>query len=222
MLVIPAGFDQRVGEAEVDEVLDRLLAEIVVDAEDGLLGKVGVERAVQLLGRGEVAAERLLDDDAGVLDAARFRQPFDDGGEHAGRNDQVVQRPLGGAEGLAQLRKRRRVAVIAVDVIQQGAKLRVRRRVQAAVLFEAVLGPRFELIERPFGPTHADDRHVEMAAPDHRLQGRKDLLVRQVAGGAEEDERIRTGGSHQAPPFGSSSTVISHFGRLSPRFSGDL
>src|SRR5207244_10414195 len=87
------------------------------------------------------------------------------------------------------------------DVLQQGAELRVRRRIQATVLFEAVPGPCLELIEGPSGPSHADDGHVEMAAPDQRLQGREELLERQVAGSAEEDERIRTGGSHQAPLF---------------------
>ena len=43
----------------------------------------------------------------------------------------------------------------------------------------------------------ADHRHVEMAAPDHRLQRREDLLVGQVAGGAEEDQRVRARGGHR-------------------------
>ena len=44
--------DERFGEAEVDEVLDRLLAELVVDAEDILLGEEPMKRAVQFPGRG--------------------------------------------------------------------------------------------------------------------------------------------------------------------------
>jgi hypothetical protein len=35
-----------------------------------------------------------------------------------------------------------------------------------------------------------DDRDVEVAVLQHRLQRREDLLVGEVAGGAEEDERI--------------------------------
>ena len=178
------------------EVLDRLLAEIVVDAEDGLLGEVLMERAVQLLGRGEVAAEGLFHDDSGTLDAARLRQPLGHRGEQAGRDGQVVQRTLGTTERLAQLGERRGIAVIPVDVLQTRAQLRERRRVQPAVLLEAVLGPRHELIEIPMGPRHADDRHVETVTPDQRLEGREDLLVRQVAGGTEEDERIGTGSGH--------------------------
>ena len=47
-----------------------------------------------------------------------------------------------------------------------------------------------ELVERPAGLGDADDRHLEPAAPRQRLQRREDLLVREVAGGAEKDQRI--------------------------------
>jgi len=95
VLVIPAGLDQRVGKTEVDEILDRLLAQIVVDSEDRLLGKKMMKRAVQLTGRGEIAAKRLFHDDAGILGASRLRQPLGYGGELAGRDSQVVERSLG-------------------------------------------------------------------------------------------------------------------------------
>ena len=61
------------------------------------------------------------------------------------------------------------------------------------MLFEAVLGPRLELLEIPMRPGYADDGHVEVAAPDQRLEGREYLLVRQVAGSAEEDEGVGAG-----------------------------
>jgi hypothetical protein len=47
-----------------------------------------------------------------------------------------------------------------------------------------------QLIQGPAGLGDADDRHVKLAAADQRLERREDLLVRQVAGGAEEHERI--------------------------------
>lgn len=40
---------------------------------------------------------------------------------------------------------------------------------------------------------HADHGHVEVAALDHRLEGRKDLLAGEVAGGAEQHERVGPG-----------------------------
>jgi len=51
-----------VAEAEDGQVLHRLLAEVVVDAEDALLGEDGVQGLVEPLRRGEVVAEGLLDD----------------------------------------------------------------------------------------------------------------------------------------------------------------
>src|SRR5206468_10328429 len=38
---------------------------------------------------------------------------------------------------------------------------------------------------------HSDHRHVGPGAADERLEGGEDLLVGQVAGGAEEDQRVR-------------------------------
>ena len=47
---------------------------------------------------------------------------------------------------------------------------------------------------------HWDEiRHRQMPSPDERLQGRKDLFVRQVSGGPEEDQRVRCGQSHASP-----------------------
>src|SRR5690242_8622384 len=61
---IPDRFEKRVGEAGVEQILDRFLAEVVVDAEDGRFGEDGVQDLVEGLSRGEIASEGLLDDDA--------------------------------------------------------------------------------------------------------------------------------------------------------------
>ena len=39
VIAIPDRFEEGVGEPEIEQVLDRFLAEIMVDAEDGALGK---------------------------------------------------------------------------------------------------------------------------------------------------------------------------------------
>ena len=61
---VPDRFEDRVGKSQCQNVLHRLLAEVVVDAEHLAF----VEHAVQMLvegpGGGEVGAERLLHDDA--------------------------------------------------------------------------------------------------------------------------------------------------------------
>jgi hypothetical protein len=46
------------------------------------------------------------------------------------------------------------------------------------------------LVEIPAGLGHTDHRHVEAAAFQHRLQRVEDLLVGQVARGAEEDQGV--------------------------------
>ena len=64
VVAVPDRLVQLVGEAQRQDVLHRLLAEVVVDAEDRVGGERHLERLVQRPRRGEVAAERLLDDDA--------------------------------------------------------------------------------------------------------------------------------------------------------------
>ena len=62
---VPQRLEQRVGEAQREQVLDRLLAEIMVDPEGPLLGKGGGDRVVDLAAGLEVGAERLLERHAG-------------------------------------------------------------------------------------------------------------------------------------------------------------
>ncbi len=200
VVAVPAGLDQRIGEAEVDQVQHRFLAEVMIDAKDGRLGKEAMKRAIQFLGRGQIAAEGLFHHHPRILRAADLGQPFRDRGEHVGRNRQIVQRPFDVAQRLTQLRKSGRIAVVAVDVLQQRAELRVCRGVQAAVLGETLLDPRLELVEVPARFRHCDDRHVEMPVTEHRLQRGKDLLVGQIARGAEKDNGIRLRDVHGEPP----------------------
>ena len=60
---VPERLEDAVAEAEDQQVPDRLLAEVVVDAVDLRLAEDLADLAVELLRRVEVVAERLLDDD---------------------------------------------------------------------------------------------------------------------------------------------------------------
>ena len=156
-------------------------------------GNAEREDPVQLPRRGEVGAERLLDDDAGILRAAGRAELLDHPAEQDRWNREVVRRPLRGAELVPDRRERRAVAVVAVDVAQESAELVESGRVEPAVLLQAVLRPGLELVQVPARLRHADDRHVEVAALDHGLQRREDLLVGEVAGRPEEDKGVRPG-----------------------------
>ena len=67
VIAIPERLQEGVGEAEEEHVVDRPLAEVVIDAEDRRLVEGAEQDAVELLRRGEVVAEGLLDDDAGAV-----------------------------------------------------------------------------------------------------------------------------------------------------------
>jgi hypothetical protein len=59
---VPDRLEHRVGEAQRQDVLHGLLAEVVIDAEHVLRGEHVVDQVVELLGRLHVLAERLLHD----------------------------------------------------------------------------------------------------------------------------------------------------------------
>jgi hypothetical protein len=122
----------------------------MIDAEDAVFGKELVQHCIQLAGRLQIAAERLLDDHPRIVGAIRGMQLLDDGGEHAGRNRQVVRRPAGMIQLRTQPHEGGRVAVIAIDVAQvldQGGKRRLIEPVRT--LDETGLGPLDQLIAIP-------------------------------------------------------------------------
>ena len=63
-IAVPQRFEDRVGEAEREEVLDRVLPEVVIDAACLRLVEVLVNQLVELPRGPEIAAEWLLDNDA--------------------------------------------------------------------------------------------------------------------------------------------------------------
>src|SRR5581483_2842105 len=201
VVAVPDRLEERVREAEDEKVLHRLLPEVVIDAEDLRLAEHLVQGRIERPRRREVAAERLLDDDARASGAARAPEPADDRREQARRDGEVVQRMLRAAELPAEPLHRVGVAVLAAHVAQALAQVRERRRVEPPVPLDALPGARPELLERPLRPRHADDGHVETAAPGHGLEGREDLLVDEVAARPEDDERVRAGRRHEPAPF---------------------
>ena len=115
-------------------------------------------------------SKRLLDDDARSLGTARLGKLFHDCPKQQGRDGEVVRRPLGGAEFLADGLERRRVLVIAVHITQQAGQLVEGGGIESPVVLQTVARPRPELVELPASLGYADDRHGEVAALQHRLQ----------------------------------------------------
>src|SRR5947208_16037742 len=201
VVAVPDRLEERVREAEDEEVLHRLLPEVVVDAEDARLVEDFVQRLVEGLRRGEIPPEGLFDDDARVAGAARSPEPPDHGLEQARRDGEVVERAFRAAERSAQRLERGRIAVVAAHVAKPFAKPRECRLVEPSVPLDALPGARPELLERPVRPRDADDGDVEMPAPGHGVEGRKDLLVGEVAARPEDDEPVGAWRAHLPGPF---------------------
>ena len=72
---IPDGIEELIGEAQRKNVLDRLLAQVVIDAEDGVLREDPVHHRVEFLGALQIMTEGLLDDHAPPLLGVALGQP---------------------------------------------------------------------------------------------------------------------------------------------------
>ena len=101
-----------------------------------------------------------------------------------------MQRTLLAFECLAQAVEGGGIVVIAVDVLQVGAQALEHGRIQAAVVFEAVAHAFAQRVDVARATGHADDRQFDLVVAEERLQGGEDLLVGEVAGGAEKHERV--------------------------------
>src|SRR5690606_21562928 len=63
-VAVPDRLEQAIGEAERHDRLHRILAEKMIDAEDLVLVEGAPDLPVERLGRGQIVAERLFDNDA--------------------------------------------------------------------------------------------------------------------------------------------------------------
>ncbi|OIQ67084.1 hypothetical protein GALL_513420 [mine drainage metagenome] len=117
VVAIPDRFEKGVGEAEVQEVHDCLLAQKVVDAEDRVIGKSLQCDPVELSRGGQIAAERLFDDDPPAIGQAGGLEPTNDRGEQGGWDSQVELRALRAAQGNSQRIEGGRILVVTADVL---------------------------------------------------------------------------------------------------------
>ena len=104
---VPQGLEHNIGKAKRQQVLHRLLAEIVIDAEDAIFGEGARNGVVDMAAGGKICAQRLFKADArrGPGEAARH-QPGDGRLEQAGRGGEKNRQPLfGGANLLRQRAK---------------------------------------------------------------------------------------------------------------------
>ena len=73
---IPDRLKQRIGETEHEDVLHRLLAEIMVDAINLLFAEMVAEGLIQLPRRGQIAAKRFFDHQSSPTGWRHVVQPY--------------------------------------------------------------------------------------------------------------------------------------------------
>ena len=191
VVAVPNRFEKGIGEAKIQDVLHRFLAQIMVDPKNEGFRKYFMQSAVQRLRGREIAPERFFDDDPRLLGAAGFGETLHDRAEHARRNRQVVNRPGCGAQSLFQPGEGRRIGVVAAHIAQLRRQLLEATGFEvAAALLDALAGALFQLVQGPARARHADNGNVEAVAVNHGIERRKDFLVCQIAGGAEKNEGV--------------------------------
>src|SRR5690242_8548549 len=89
MMAIPERFQERIGEAEEEQVVHRQLAQVMVDAEDRLLVEGAEQRAVERLCREEIVTEWFFNDDASAVRTSSFAQLFHHHPEQPRRDGEI-------------------------------------------------------------------------------------------------------------------------------------
>jgi hypothetical protein len=204
---VPDRLDDRVGESERQDVLNGVLSEVVIDSVNLLLVQDTLDRRAEVAGAGQIAAERLLDDNPGPACGAAAApcksvpvKILDDGREEA-RGRRQIEEPVA------------RAAVVRVHLAQPGGELlialltvEVRRDVVQArrELVPEFLAERQHVGRAFHAPLHlvakpgvCDRRHGdaddgksgrEQLLTGEVVQRRHQLAAGQVAARAEDDE----------------------------------
>ena len=200
---VPERLEHRVGQAEGEQVLHRLLPEVVVDPIDLLLPPPCEQVAVQGDGRVEVLAEGLLHDDASPAreprEAGLVEEPVHRG-EEVGRDreveDGVARGPvLGGGpvHGAAEPVVGGAVAEVARGVVEPRLEPLPAGRVELAAGVEpgdvvALLGAEGRRVEVAAGHAHHGEALGQEAVAGEVVERRHQEPLREVPRRAEDHE----------------------------------
>src|SRR3954451_23259335 len=213
-LAIPDRLEDPVREAEREHVLHGLLAEVVVDPEDLLLAEVLEQGRGQLLRRLEVVAERLLDHEARpAAIVSPLAERLDDRGESGRRHGEVEDAVAPELLLLVKLAERVVELVLAAGVGEVGRNVvQLRRELVPGVLAERVARvlldrrlhvlPKGVVVALRARDAHDCEARRQQAADGERIERRHQLLVGEVAGGAEDHERAGIGRPPQGKALG--------------------
>ena len=200
IVAVPQRLEHQVGEPEHQDVLHRLLAEVVVDAIELILLPVLVQPVIEDLGALEIETEGLFYHHPAPAALFPVEPDFGQAGgdrTEVGRADRHVEdhvgaiaripfevRPQGTVHGV--------VAQIPPEEAQPGREARPDLRIDAAPY--AVGEPLMHLLAPdgvvPVAPPHAQDAGTvgQPAGLFQMIERRQELVDREIAGRAEDDE----------------------------------
>ncbi|MFK4542229.1 hypothetical protein RKD29_001825 [Streptomyces tendae] len=204
---VPDRLEHRVGEAQRQDVLDGLLAQVVVDAEDLVGAEDLVDDRVQFLGGPQVVAERLLDHRpppgaARLVGETVLLELLDDHREGLRRHRQVEGEVAARALCLVQLLDGAAQPLEGVVVVEGALDeahpldellpdLLAERR--TGVFLDGVVHDLGEVLVLPVAAGEPDEREArrQQTPVGEVVHGGHELLAGQIAGDAENDQTRR-------------------------------
>ncbi len=207
-VAVPHRLEHRVGEPQRQQVLDGLLAQVVVDPEDVLGGEDLVHQPVEVLAALQVVAERLLDHDAppatalGVVGHPGALHLLEHDREHRRRDREVERRVALDAVRLLHADQRLGQGVEGVVVVERAGHEPdavgqpgpdVVPEAGAGAVLRGLAGQLGEVAVTPVAPGEADHREAgrQQAAVGQVVDRGDQLLASQVTGHPEHDQRAR-------------------------------
>ncbi len=188
---VPDRLEQRVGEPDVEDLLEPHLPEVVVDPEElrlvDVLVQLGGERAGGLL----VVPEGLLDDDPGALRQPGAVEALDHAPEEERRDLEVEDGVLGVPDGRGDPLVGGVVGEVALDVREPLGEAREHGLVELlAGADDRVACTLHELVDRPVVEGDPDDRALQQAALLEPVQRPERHHLGQVARDPEDHEDV--------------------------------
>ncbi|MNI59776.1 hypothetical protein D3C73_1149560 [compost metagenome] len=207
-VLVPLGFEQAVGEAQGDQVLHRLLAQVMVDAINTAFREEPRHGVVHPARRLKIVPDGLFQHHTGARGEARLVEVFADRTIHGSRSGEIGnQRQLGRCllgQGLVALR----LQEVQVLVTQTPQKTPQRRRFQIGLgyVFAQMSLDGIQVLlhaARLASQRQQASIGVQQIGAVELVERRKQLAQGQVAQGAEQGKgaRFNTDRSHDVGSF---------------------
>src|ERR1700691_444552 len=182
VITIPDRLQEAGGEEKEQKIETGLFTKVVVDAKDSRFRKHRMKSGIQLLRRGEIVPEGLLDNRSSIFHAVRLCKRLDNTHKKTWRNSQIVRWAARRAERFLQQLEGLGFFIIPADIAKQVQQLGQGFLIDLApLLLDTVAHPLFEMFVGPRGPGNANHRYIQVAMPDHMIKSRKDFLIGQVS-----------------------------------------